>query len=228
MIENEEELKKTYMHFGMEPCFTNDHLLNKLNSLGIIGKAIKDIKFTDSNHSYVIPYLCRSLKEYSKMPERFKKWITKCYARTDWPILIKFEDDSILSIYSCTDDDDKYCMYYVGLNTLLWENQYDDWWEERIEDITSTNFNADVLFGRIMKMKISGFETSDNSLISSTGYVICLESESKPYEQLKLHFSDDGFGYCDFELLDKNNNILEIREEQIPALFAGYEDWTDN
>ena len=60
---------------------------------------------------------------------------------------------SILSIYSCTDDDDEYCMYYVGLNTLLWENQYDDWWEERIEDITSTNFNADVLFGRILKMK---------------------------------------------------------------------------
>lgn len=141
--------------------------------------------------------------------------------------MIKFEDDSILSIYSCTDDDDKYCMYYVGLNTLPWEHQYDDWWEENIEDITSTNFNADVLFGRIIEMKISGFETSENNLISDTGYIFCLESESKPYEQLKLRFSDDGFGYCDFELLDKNNNLFEISEKQIPALFAGYENWSD-
>lgn len=228
MDENIEDLKNEYTRYGMIPCFSPEDLRATLSSLGITGKIVKEIKFTGSNLNYD-NLNCHSIKKYNKMLEFNKKWIRSCYAETDWPVLIKFEDGSVLTLYSGADDKDN-SVYYVGLNAIDWEKPYDECWDDYIENIESTDFNANVLFGRIIGMRIYGFEVnekfsaSDDSRIEN--YRICFETPYTPIERIKLDFSD-WIGYSYLELLDYRNTILEISELQIPDLFAGHEDWKE-
>ncbi|MBQ6266258.1 MAG: hypothetical protein IJK64_00640 [Clostridia bacterium] len=221
--------KRELTRYGMEPFTTDpDAFRGKLQSLGVVGLRIKDIRLTGLNTTYIEPCLCRSLEEYKALPENWKPAIRRCFAETDPPLLIRLEDDRILSL-SSVEDYEYGEVYYAELDAMQWEGQFDEWWDKRIDEWNPPNCNANVLFGKAIGMKIDGFQMNtafcSNGEPYMTSYALELISAEPPFERLELTF-ECHFGY-NWIALEKNGAVLELPEAQIPALFAGFEDWKD-
>lgn len=218
-------IKRTYTHYGMEPFATEpEAFCRRLQSFGIVGLQIKDIRLTGQNMNLEVPERCRSFTEYQTLPEKSQAAIRKCYAETDHPLLIRLADDRILALHT-TFDTDAGEFYYVGMDTLPWENPEDDWWQEPIADFDPPNCNAGVLFGRTIGMQISGFNlnvTFGDSQPRINGFALELLSCSPPLERLELTV-EDWVGYSLIALKD-GAGVVSLPEAALPALFAGYED----
>ncbi|MBR4727496.1 MAG: hypothetical protein IK080_06355 [Clostridia bacterium] len=221
--------KREMTRYGMEPFTADaDAFRKKLQSLGVVGLRIKDIRLTGMNTNYIEPCLCRSFAEYKALPEDWKPAIRRCFAETDPPLLIRLEDDRIISL-SSVEDDEYGEVYYAELDAMQWEGQFDEWWGKRIDEWNPPNCNANVLFGKAIGMKIDGFQMNiafgNNGKPYMTSYALELIPPHPPFERLKLSF-ECHLGYNWIEL-ERFGEVLELPEAQIPALFAGYEDWED-
>jgi len=223
MCEESENYKEEYRYLGMEPFANPDEFRKKLQSLGLVGKVIKSIKTLGANYNYSDYLNCRCYDDYLTLPDNLKKAVRECNIETDPPLLIMFDDGSILALHS-------YYYFYAELNVLPWENQLNEYGEP-IYNYETPNFNADVLFEKAINTEIIGLNISFNFGNDGAGRIdsfsLELRTVNTPFNYYTLELSDY-LGYSDFKLTDRCVNTVEIPEERIPDLFVGYEDWTDS
>ena len=223
MCEESENYKEEYRYLDMEPFANPDEFRKKLQSLGLVGKVIKSIKTLGANYNYSDYHNCRCYDDYLTLPDNLKKAVRECNIETDPPLLIMFDDGSILALHS-------YYYYYAELNVLPWENQLNEYGEP-IYNYETPNFNADVLFEKAINTEIIGMKISFGFGNDGEGGIDSLSLELRtvntPFHYYTLELSDY-LGYSDFKLTDHCGNIVEIPGNRIPDLFAGHEDWTDN
>ncbi len=225
MCEEAENYKEEYRYLGMEPFANPDEFREKLQSLNLVGKIIKGIKTLGANYNYLDYWHCRCYEDYLALPDNLKQAVRKCNIETDPPLLILFDNGSTLTLHS-------YYYYYAELNALPWERQQDDEFGESIyDDFEGPNFNANVLFEKALKTEIIGLKISfgfgNDGEEGIESISLKLRTVNTPFDYYTLALSDY-LGYSDFKLMDYCGNILEIPEERIAELFAGYENWTDN